>query len=101
MVRHNLPITAEQISDFCRQHHIIRLAFFGSVLRDDFRPDSDVDVLVEFHPDHLPGWEIIDLEDEFSKLCGGRKVDFVNPKYLHPRMREPVLSSAQVQYVAG
>jgi predicted nucleotidyltransferase len=98
MVPRHIPATEQQIAEFCRRHHIARLSFFGSVLRDDFGPESDVDVLVEFDPQHVPGWEIIDIEEEFSALCGGRKVEFVNPKYLHPRMRDPVLSAAELQY---
>lgn len=94
----HIPASSEQIASFCRRHHIRRLSLFGSVLRDDFGPESDVDVLVEFDPDHVPGWEVYDIEQEFSRLCGGRKVDFVNPRYLHPRMRESVLRTAELQY---
>lgn len=93
-----LPISDQQLRDFCRKHHIARLSFFGSVVRDDFSADSDVDVLVEFDPQHTPGWEIVDIEAEFSRLCDGRKVEFLNPKYLHPALRSPVLDSAEVQY---
>lgn len=100
LLRH-IPVTPAQVADFCRRHHIRRLSFFGSVLRDDFGPDSDVDALVEFEPAHVPGWEIYDIEQEFSRLCGGRKVDFVNPRYLHPRMRDSVLRSAELQYADG
>ena len=92
-----LPLPT-RVADFCRQHHIRRLSVFGSALRQDFRPDSDVDLLVEFQPGHTPGWEIIDLEDELSNLFGGRRVDVVNPKYLNPRLRDQILDSAVVQY---
>jgi predicted nucleotidyltransferase len=92
---------APVLADFCRRHHIQRLSLFGSVLRDDFRPDSDVDALVEFKPGHSPGWNIIDLEDELGGLFGGRKVDLVNPKYLNPRLRDRILASAVVQYAEG
>jgi hypothetical protein len=71
------------------------------VLREDFRPDSDVDVLVEFEPGHTPGWEIVNLEEELGQLFGGRKVDLVNPKYLNPRLRDTILNSAVVQYAEG
>jgi len=64
MATPKIVIDRERIAEFCRQHHIRRLQLFGSVLRDDFRPDSDVDVLVEFEPGHTPGWGIIDIEDE-------------------------------------
>ena len=100
MVRSNLPVGREQIAEFCRRHHVRRLSLFGSVLRDDFRPDSDVDVLVEFEPGHTPGWEIIAIEEEFSQLLGGRKVDLVSPKCLLRGLKDRVLASAVVQYEA-
>lgn len=74
---------------------------FGSALRDDFRSDSDIDLLVEFQPGHTPGWEIVDLEEELSGLFGGRKIDLVNPKYLNHRLRDTILNSAVVQYAEG
>ena len=89
------------LAEFCRRHHIRRLSVFGSVLRDDFRPESDVDVLVEFQPGHTPGWEVIDIEEELGGLFGGRRVDLVNPKYLNPRLRDRILASAVVQYAEG
>jgi predicted nucleotidyltransferase len=101
MVARNLSITDEQLAAFCRRRHIRRLSFFGSVLRDDFRPDSDVDVLVEFDPDHTPGLAIVDIEDELSRLLGGRRVDLVNPKYINPRLKDRILRDAVVQYEQG
>jgi predicted nucleotidyltransferase len=89
------------LAEFCQRHHIRRLSLFGSVLREDFRPDSDVDMLVEFQPGYTPGWEIVDLEEELGELFGGRRVDLVNPKYLNPRLRETILDSARVQYAEG
>jgi uncharacterized protein len=89
------------LADFCQRHHIRRLSLFGSVLRDDFRPDSDVDVLVEFQPGRTPGWEIVDLEEELSSLFDGRRIDLVNPKYLNHRLRDTILNSAVVQYAEG
>ena len=97
----NILPPSSLVAEFCRRHHIRRLSVFGSVLRDDFRPDSDVDVLVEFQPGHTPGWEVVDLEDELSGLFGGRPVDLVNPKYLNPRLRDRILKSAVVQYAEG
>lgn len=88
----------EQWVEFCLQRHIRRLALFGSVLRDDFGPESDVDVLVEFEPGHTPGLALIEIQDELSALLGGRPVDLVTPKFLHPRIREQVLTEMQVQY---
>jgi len=84
----------------CRRHHIRRLSLFGSVLRDDFGPTSDVDVLVEFEPGQTIGFDIITIEEDLSALFGGRRVDVVIEKYLNPRLRERVLASAEVQYAA-
>jgi uncharacterized protein len=96
-----ISVTKDAIADFCRRHHIRKLSLFGSVLRDDFRPDSDVDVLVEFEPGHELGWEIVDVEEELSRLFGGHKVDMVHEKYLYWRLRDRILASAQVQYADG
>jgi predicted nucleotidyltransferase len=97
-----VPVPRQEIADFCRRHHIRRMCLFGSILRDDFRPEgaqpSDVDLLVEFEPGHTPGWEIVDIEAELSGLFGGRKVDMVNPKYLNRRLKDRVLASARPLY---
>jgi len=93
-------IDRERIAEFCRRHHIRRLALFGSVLRDDFRPDSDVDVLVEFEPGAFVGFGIIDMEDELSQMLG-RKVDLVREKFLNRHIRERVLASAKQVYAEG
>jgi hypothetical protein len=90
-----------QIAEFCRRNHIRRLSLFGSILRDDFGPESDIDVLVEFEPGHVPGFRFIRLQDELSRLFGGRRVDLVTPKFLNRRIRDEVLNSAEVQYAAG
>ena len=95
-----LPPKSE-IAAFCRRNGIRKLSLFGSVLRDDFRPDSDVDVLVEFEPGRVVGWEIVDIEEELSRLFGGHKVDMVPEKYLNRWLRTRVLASAQVQYAEG
>jgi len=87
-----------RLEETCKRHHIRRLAIFGSSLRDDFGPDSDVDVLVEFEAGHTPGWEIVDIGDELSDVFGGRYVDIVNPKYLLPSIKKRVLTSAVVLY---
>src|SRR5437016_3470486 len=97
MNQRTLPPKSE-IAAFCRRHGIRKLSLFGSVLREDFRADSDVDVLVEFEPARAVGWEIVDVEEELSQLFGGRKVDMVPEKYLNWRLRDRVLASAQVQY---
>jgi len=88
----------QALAVFCRRHHIRKLALFGSILREDFGPESDVDVLVEFQPGHTPGWESVDIQDELSTLFGGRKVDMVNPKYLNRRLKDRVMGSARLQY---
>ena len=76
-----IAIPKGQIAEFCRRHHICKLSLFGSVLRDDFRPDSDVDVLVEFEPKHIPGLiRFAGMELELSQLLGGRKVDLNTPQ---------------------
>ncbi len=93
-----IAIDKKRIAEFCRKHHIRKLSLFGSVLRDDFRPDSDVDVLVEFEPGHTPALEIVDIAEELSNLLGGRKVDLVNPRYLNRHISARVLSDAEVQY---
>jgi uncharacterized protein len=95
-----IPIDHARVAALCRKWHITRLALFGSVLRDDFRPDSDVDALVEFEAGHTPAWDIVDLGDELSAVLGGRRIDLVNPRYLAPRLRQRVLASAVVQYEA-
>ncbi len=96
-----LSIDPQVVSEFCRRHHIARLALFGSVLRDDSRPDSDVDVLVEFLPGHVPGLRFVTIERELSQLLNGRRVDLVTPKFLNARIRDRVLSSAETLYVAA
>ena len=90
-----------KLGELCRRHHIRRLAFFGSVLRGDFRPDSDVDVLVDFEPDEVVGLRFIRIERELSDLLGGRKVDLLTPKSLNRRIRDRVLADAEVQYAEG
>jgi predicted nucleotidyltransferase len=93
-ILHNQPLVA----DFCRRRHIRRLAFFGSVLRDDFGPESDVDVLIEFESGHVPGLEFLAMEEELSGILG-RKVDLNTPGFLSPYFRDRVLAEAEVQYV--
>ncbi len=93
-----LPIDKQQCAAICRRHRIQKLAVFGSALRPDFHAASDVDLLVEFQPGATPGWEIVDIADEFSKIFGGRHVDLVNPKYILPRLRNSILESAEIFY---
>ena len=100
MNRIRIQIPKERITDFCRQHHIRKLAIFGSALRDDFGPDSDVDVLVEFEPGHVPGLVFFGIEQELSVILS-RKVDLNTAGFLSPEIREVVLKEAEVQYVAA
>jgi hypothetical protein len=95
----NLP--KDELAELCRRYHIRKMSLYGSVLRDDFRPDSDIDVLVEFEPGHTVGFEILDIEEELSRLFGGHRVDIVEEKYLNRWLRGRVLASAEVQYGEG
>ena len=98
MGRAKLTIPTHQLEVFCRRHHIRKLALFGSVLRDDFGPDSDVDVLVEFEPGHTPGFlHLAAMEQELADLLG-RRVDIRTPQDLSHYFRDDVLASAQTQY---
>ena len=94
-----IEIPKEKVAEFCRGNHIRKLAFFGSVLRDDFTPESDVDVLVEFEPGHTPGLRFFRMEEELSELIG-RKVDLNTPAFLSPYFRQEVLKEAEALYVA-
>ena len=95
-----IDVPSESLAEFCRRHHIRKLAFFGSVLRADFTPDSDVDVLVEFEPGKTPGLAFFTMQDELSTLLG-RNVDFNTPHCLSPYFREKVLQQARVIYDAA
>jgi predicted nucleotidyltransferase len=92
-----LAIDHEELARFCRRNRIRRLALFGSALRADFRPDSDVDVLVEFAPEHAPGLRFFDMQAELSELLG-RKADLNTPQFLSPYFRDEVLAEAEVLY---
>lgn len=100
MSRAQIAIPQQQIESFCKRHHIRRLSFFGSVLRDDFRSDSDVDVLVEFKPGFVPGLAFFAMQEELSAILG-RKVDLNTPGFLSPYFRETVQQSAEQRYVAA
>ena len=94
-----VSIARELLADFCRRGHVRRLALFGSVLRQDFTASSDVDVLVEFEPGHVPGLEFFGMERELSELLG-RKVDLNTPGFLSSAFREKAMAEAEVQYGA-
>jgi predicted nucleotidyltransferase len=97
---HGIDIPHGAIADFCMRHHIRRLSFFGSILRLDFRPESDIDVLVDFEPEHTPGLALFGMQEELSKLFG-RKVDMHTPASLSKYFQNEVLSTAKVQYDAA
>ena len=95
-----LDIPAPQIAEFCRQYQIHELALFGSVLRDDFGPESDVDVLIEFEPEARVGYQgFFHLQDELTSLLG-REVDLFTPNSLKPFARETAIKSKAVIYAA-
>jgi predicted nucleotidyltransferase len=97
--RIRIKIAKEKIEEFCRKHHIRKLSFFGSILREDFGPESDVDVLVEFEPEHVPGFfRLFDMEEDLSSLFGGRKVDLRTPEDLSRYFRDEVIRHSEVQY---
>jgi predicted nucleotidyltransferase len=101
MKKPNIDTPQEKIAEFCRRHYIRRLALFGSVLRDDFTPDSDVDVLVEFEPGTRIGMiRLAGIELELSGILG-RKVDMHTPGFISKYFRNQVLEEAEDQYVAA
>jgi len=92
-----IDISKEAIANFCRRNHIRKLAFFGSVLRDDFGPDSDVDVLVEFEPGTRVGLRFFQMERELSEIIG-EKAELHTPGFLSKYFRDEVLAEAEVHY---
>ena len=95
-----IPIPHEDVAAFCRKWGIRRLAFFGSVVRDDFGPESDVDVLVEFHRDRTPGWEFFHtIPSELSTILGGHRVDLLMFDQLNEWIRKVAMAEAVEEYV--
>ena len=101
MATSGIRIPQDRLAEFCRRYHIRKLSLFGSVITGDFGPDSDVDVLVEFEPGHVPGLALIRMQDELAALLGGREVDLVTPKFLNRRIRDQILREAVVQYATA
>ncbi|MEM7771480.1 MAG: nucleotidyltransferase family protein [Cyanobacteria bacterium P01_A01_bin.37] len=96
-----MEIPVDQISVLCKQWHIAKLSLFDSVLRDDFLLTSDIDVLVEFEPGFTPGFfKLYQIQEELSALFDNRPIDLVTPKFLNQRIRDRVLATAEVCYVA-
>jgi hypothetical protein len=97
-----IVLDSDAVATLCRSHHVRKLSVFGSAVRGELRPSSDVDFLVEYDPSHRPRLvELQEIEDRLSELCGGRPVDLVNAEYLHRRLRDRVLSEARVTYTEG
>lgn len=100
MTYNGLEMPQKRIVAFCRHHHIRRLALFGSILRDDFGPESDVDVLVEFESGTKVGLSFFTMQDELTTILG-RQVDLNTPGFLSRYFRDEILSDAEVQYEAA
>lgn len=96
----HIRIDHDRIASFCKKHHIRRLSFFGSVLREDFGPESDVDVLVEFDTGFTPGLEYFAMEQELSAIIG-RKVDLNTPQFLSPYFRDEVVAESVTEYAGA
>jgi uncharacterized protein len=94
-----IQIPRQKLSEFCRRNRIRKLAFFGSVVREDFTPTSDVDVLVEFEPGYTPGLAFFAMQEELSRILG-RKVDLNTTGFLSPYFRKQVQEEA-VEYVTA
>ena len=101
MTNSKIKLPGEKIVDFCKKNHIRKLSLFGSVLGDDFSPDSDIDFLVEFKTGKMPGLiGLSRMERALSEMLDGRKVDLRTPQDLSKYFREDVLARAEVQYAA-
>ncbi|HXH40818.1 MAG TPA: nucleotidyltransferase domain-containing protein [Thermoanaerobaculia bacterium] len=96
----HIQLDPEFVAEFCRRHHVQRLSLFGSVLTDRFRPDSDVDFLIEFEPEHVPGFLALARMQFELEAVVGKPVDLRTPKDLSRYFRDDVLGSAEVQYSA-
>ena len=97
-----ISISKSELAAFCQTHGIRKFAIFGSALREDFGPESDIDVLVEFAPGRAPGLlGMAGMEIDLSALFGGRKVDLRTPEDLSPYFRQDVLNTAEVHYAQG
>ncbi|MBA3060983.1 MAG: nucleotidyltransferase family protein [Nitrospirota bacterium] len=97
----HIEISHDKIAEFCKRNYISKLSLFGSALRGELRPDSDIDLLVEFDPDHIPGLiTLAGMEIELSEIIG-RKVDLRTPQDLSRYFRQEVVDSAEVQYAEG
>lgn len=98
-IRADLDIDGERLTELCRRWHLRELSVFGSVLTDEFGPDSDIDLLYEFEDGHAPGWAIVDLAEELESLFG-RPVDLVGRRSIHWLIRDRVLAQAKTLHAA-
>lgn len=97
-----IDVPQHELARYCKHHRVRRLSFFGSVLREDFGPTSDVDVLVEFERGQVPGFlHLARMERELSDLLGGRRVDLHTPQSLSRYFRDDVLARAEVHYAGA
>jgi predicted nucleotidyltransferase len=92
-----MKIPRKKLADFCRRNHIRKLSLFGSVVHGEMGPASDIDVLVEFEPGHVPGLAFFSLQQELSDILG-REVDLNTPQFLSPYFREHVAAEAETLY---
>ena len=96
--KERIEIPREKIAEFCKRNHIVKLSLFGSALKGELGPDSDIDLLVEFDPQHTPGLiKLAGMEIELSEILG-RKVDLRTPNDLSRYFRKEVVDSAELQY---
>jgi uncharacterized protein len=93
----DLSYSREQLEELCRRYHVSKLSVFGSTLRGEARPDSDLDLLVEFEPKDYPGWEYFDLEEDLGRLFK-KKVDLVTEDFLRDSLRQKIIDSARLIY---
>jgi len=91
-------LSQQELEAFCKKNHIVKISLFGSALRDELKPDSDIDLLVEFDRDHMPGlFDITRMEIELSEIIG-RKVDLRTPEDLSIYFRDEVVKNSEVHY---
>lgn len=99
-MENGITIPSEILAEFCERHHIEKLALFGSVLKEEFGPESDVDFLVVFKPGFVPGLAFFSMESELSQIIG-RKADLNTPNFLSKEFREDVMEEAETLYGEG
>lgn len=99
---HDITIPKQKIKEYCKKNHIKKLALFGSFLRDDFCYDSDIDLLVEFEKEHVPGFfRLVQMEEQLSNFFNGRSVDLRTPNDLSRYFRDKVIKNSEVLYVGS